>query len=379
MKYVLLAGFIALVILAGGVSADTITVCQDGSGDATTIQAGIGLASPGDTVCVCPDTYSPSAASPEAFPIVVTSGITITGSTGTPEDVVVDAEGTARVFLCENLDSPVKIFALTVTGGEAGGSVGNLGGGIYCDNARVLVQRCRVIGNHAQGGGGIFSYGPELRVVGCTVTANDAEDHGGGIYPVTDAVIKNCDIHGNSGRTGGGVYCSGSVQTIEGCAIWNNSATDYAGGVRVNYGANTDITGCTIVGNSAPHGGGVAVRASGSVATIENTIIAYNGAGEAFQCDDGGTGSVACCDLFGNAGGDFVDCAYGMEGVDGNFSICPAFCDWPVGDFWVCDSSPCLPGNNTCGILIGAFGQDCVCGPSAVEKTNWGTIKAIYR
>jgi hypothetical protein len=36
-----------------------------------------------------------------------------------------------------------------------------------------------------------------------------------------------------------------------------------------------------------------------------------------------------------------------------------------------------LPGNNTCGIQIGAFGTGC--GPVSVEPSSWGGIKALYR
>jgi len=37
----------------------------------------------------------------------------------------------------------------------------------------------------------------------------------------------------------------------------------------------------------------------------------------------------------------------------------PLFCDTANGDFTIKNSSPCAPGNNSCGVLIGAFGIGC--------------------
>ena len=54
----ILAVGLFVVLAAAGVNADTITVCWDGSGDYTTIQAGIDAASDGDEVVVCAGTYT---------------------------------------------------------------------------------------------------------------------------------------------------------------------------------------------------------------------------------------------------------------------------------------------------------------------------------
>jgi hypothetical protein len=68
---------------------------------------------------------------------------------------------------------------------------------------------------------------------------------------------------------------------------------------------------------------------------------------------------LSCCDLFGNAGGDYVGRIGGQIGIDGNFSADPAFCDTLNGDFTLGDCSPCLPGNHPdgydCGGIIGAW------------------------
>ncbi|MCK4680296.1 T9SS type A sorting domain-containing protein, partial [bacterium] len=48
-----------------------------------------------------------------------------------------------------------------------------------------------------------------------------------------------------------------------------------------------------------------------------------------------------------------------LYGINGNFSLDPLFCDAGNGDFTLAGDSPCLPPNNSCGVLIGAHGQGC--------------------
>jgi hypothetical protein len=87
-----------------------------------------------------------------------------------------------------------------------------------------------------------------------------------------------------------------------------------------------------------------------------------------------------CTNVFGNEFGDWVDCLAGFDGVNGNFSADPFFCDPDNGDFTLSAQSPCLPGNHPDGVdcgLIGAFGQGC--GPVSVEQETWAVIKARYR
>jgi len=68
-------------------------------------------------------------------------------------------------------------------------------------------------------------------------------------------------------------------------------------------------------------------------------------------------------------------------GSNGNFSEDPLFCD---GCYYLQACSPCAPGNHpddvNCG-LIGAYGVGCPCGggPTAVDRTSWSSLKALYR
>ena len=86
---------------------------------------------------------------------------------------------------------------------------------------------------------------------------------------------------------------------------------------------------------------------------------------------------LVCCDIYGNAGGDWVDCIADQYGVDGNFSADPLFCDVTAGDLTLASESPCLPDGNDCHVLIGAHGEGCE--ESPVKASSWGSIKAMFR
>ena len=135
------------------------------------------------------------------------------------------------------------------------------------------------------------------------------------------------------------------------------------------------------MGNEGRLGGGVAASPFGG-ADLSRTIIAYSKGGRAVYSSYENRVSLSCCDLYGNVGGDWAGGVQDQYGIRGNFSACPSFCNAAGGDFYLCDESPCLPGNHPdgydCG-LIGAWGEGCSCGPTETAPTTWGSIKTMYR
>jgi hypothetical protein len=112
--------------------------------------------------------------------------------------------------------------------------------------------------------------------------------------------------------------------------------------------------------------------------TIEDTIVAFSTAGGAIYCDYGGTPSLTCCDIFGNAGGDWVGPIAGQLGVNGNICEDPLFCDAANLDFTLHADSPCAPftpPNPECD-LIGAWPVGC--GSTPVIATTWGRVKSQF-
>jgi len=181
---------------------------------------------------------------------------------------------------------------------------------------------------------------------------------------------------GNRAWWGGG--CSAEFTTLAvftDCVFWDNSAYGTAGLVCGNETAMV-LDRCTFVGNASDALSTISVGMSSSL-TLSNVIVAFNEGTEGVSCLHGGTATLACCDIFGNAGGDWIGCIAGYQGIDGNISEDPLFCDWQGGDLRLQLGSPCAPEHNPACGLIGALPVGC--GTTPVLETSWGGIKALFR
>ena len=86
--------------------------------------------------------------------------------------------------------------------------------------------------------------------------------------------------------------------------------------------------------------------------------------------------TLNCCDVFGNAGGNYDSVVGDQTGSNDNFSQDPEFCDFNNADYRLFDTSPCLDTASPCGSLVGRWGQGC---DSPVEGMSWGRVKALWR
>lgn len=333
-------------------SAATIHV----PGDQPTIQAGIDAASYGDTVLVACGTYY-------EHDVVMKSGICLMSETGLADCVMIDAQQVSRVMYCENLDETTIIEGFTLANGEQ--EALSQGAGIGCFYSSPSLVRCTFLGNAGTLGGGMYCVYSSPTLADCTFLDNEANSWGGGMYCVhSSPTLTNCTFSENAAVAGyafvgqgGGMFCSGSSPTL---------------------------TNCTFSENVAPHavwdGLGGGMRCVSSSPTLTNTIIAFSTEGEAISCDGASSPSLICCDIFGNAGGDWIGCIADQYGVNSNFSDDPLFCleDNPGEPYSLHEGSPCLPENSPCGELVGALGQGCGA-VTVVEAVSWGAIKAMYR
>lgn len=281
------------------------------------------------------------------------------------------------------------------------------GGGLWTDRSSAQVRGCRFLENETAWGGGAACLDASPTFVECVFSNNTAED-GGGVYifGTATASLMDCEFTGNAAIVGGaarldgglfsatgctfsentadvvagGIACSdGSTATLEDCALVGNSSGVRGGAFDVHAEASLALYGCTLSENSCPMGGGVVTESPVPV-LAERTIIAFSTDGEAVLCVGGGSVSLACCDVFGNAGGDWVGCIAAQYGVDDNFSADPLFCldGNPDDPYSLHEGSPCLPEDSPCGELVGAYGRGC--DPiTAVQATSWSAIKAMYR
>lgn len=145
---------------------------------------------------------------------------------------------------------------------------------------------------------------------------------------------------------------NGADLLVENCVVSN--AGSY--GVSVLDGT-VDLSRCTIVGNASD---GVIIWSSSTV-TADRTIIAFNGGLGVASTGSTPNANLTCCDLYSNAGGDWVGTIAPQIDLDGNFSADPCFCDLGAGDFHLAGDSWALAGNHPwgCDLRVGALDVGC--------------------
>ncbi len=256
------------------------------------------------------------------------------------------------------------------------------GGGVFMwFDASATFTRCTFLGNAAESGGGLMTVEASSTLTDCIFTDNSA-DYGAAarvqIHSSLSAV--RCRLSGNSAAAFGGGMMTSDDSPIEltGCTLVGNSSTYQGGAILARNGSALEVRDCTLSENSSLFGGGLVFDDTAPVA-VDNTIIAFGGEGEAILCVGSGIPSLTCCDIFGNAGGDWVGCIADQYGANGNISEDPLFCGSqdPGEPYTLHSDSPCASESNSdCG-LVGAW--DVNCGATTVENIGWGAIKAMFR
>jgi len=256
----------------------------------------------------------------------------------------------------------------TISGNTiSGNSTGDRGGGISCWSSNPIIENNIISEDTASTyGGGICNMYSFPYIVNNTIRGNITYGKGGGIfsrpsYRSHSSIINNI-IRGNiTYGDGSGISPRSSYyphSTIINNIISGNSAK-YGGGIWCDS-LNPVIINNTISGNTANDGGGLYINRY-SCPILENTIISFNNSGGSVSCCPVSNPNLTCCNVYGNVGGDWIDCITDQAGVNGNFSADPLFCDMAAWDFHISGESPCAPANNTCGVLIGAFDVGCNC------------------
>ncbi len=249
------------------------------------------------------------------------------------------------------------------------GGRGSSGGGIMIDGAAPSIWLCDLAGNAATGsGGGLYASFSRVSMSSTTVRGNTAASEGGGICVAgagSRPSFSNVQVYDNqTGTQGGGAAFAWAAVTLDHCSFTDNMAA-HGGGIYA-YGGHLDVSYCTVANNGATSrvGGGIG-RESGPI-DLANTIIAFNdaaGATTAVECVGTVALTAACCDIYGNTGGNWTGCLAGFEGTNGNFSLDPLFCDRAGGDYGLHANSMCAAAMNpgcgqigftsaTCGLEI---------------------------
>ncbi len=400
MKRSVVSVCVGFFMLASSAEGGTWYVKPDGTGDVPTIQAAVDSVAPGDTVLLASGVYTGTG----NYNILVhEKAFLMISESGDPADCIIDCEGhlgsPRRGFEIQTAWSsnyPV-IQGMTIRNGFVNDAYNSTGGAVYCCGS-VTMRNC-VFESNISGycGGAIMFYADgEPSLKNCTFISNEAGGtYGGGGAIFIDGVVlwvtvDSCTFYDNQASSGGAICCyqHEAEAHIRNSVFIHNSAA--AGGGICVENMIADIYNCTFHANHAESGSGVSTATSyygdRALADVRNCIIAYGTGGCGYSQSHYGPScqSLRCTNIFGNEGGDYVDSLAIRLGVDGNFSACPAFCNYEFEpyDLSLCDQSPCLPGNHPdgsgCG-LIGALGEGCICGPSVTRPSTWGGIKALYR
>ena len=257
MRQKALALFVAVSLgcCAGGVQADTITVCLDGSCDFDTIQAAVNSSSPGDVIEIGPGVYREE---------VNAGGVTLIG-TSAKEATIIDGEQKRR-----GLVSATTVVNLTIRNCVGDPKYGD-GSALSASDSFVSVTNCVFENNAAEDGGACYHYKGGAYYEGCRFVGNTASDKGGALYmnelDLTSS-INNCVFEGNVATAdrggdglGGALYAinffDGSL-VVSSCVFSGNSSA-FAGGALITGDADLEVVDTTFQGNSSLNGGAVAV------------------------------------------------------------------------------------------------------------------------
>jgi len=310
------------------------------------------------------------------------------------------------------------------------------GGAIAVETGGVLTDNCEFLGCYSFGGGAIYCSNGSAVIRSCQLSSNEAYGKGCALRAVSSSVsVRTSVFYDNTGwNIGSGcVHLNQSTGLFTGCVFDRNGdghEGGYHGVVHLN-GSSPTFEDCEFVRNFNTHGvveglnssplfercvfadnysweslAGfctVAVFTGPGVGTatfrnctfqgrmyyyegeemfvfddcsplIENCVIAFSSVPGVVATTGGADPTFRHCVMYEIEGADTL-CGQGSE----NLLVDPLWCGIWNHDYTLCSNSPCLPGGNSWGELVGARGEGCGECDTPVERTSWGGIKAMYR
>jgi hypothetical protein len=232
-------------------------------------------------------------------------------------------EGTEayHVVTIRNVNASVVLDGFIIESGRANGAGPDFdrGGGLLIDDAWPIIFDCTFLRNRAIEGGGVAVISDQQAI--------------GDVIPL----LLNCRFRGNVVEAdGGGLHASAAKPVLANCTFAGNAAAPAANGQGGGVfsgggGGEVMLVNCTLAGNEADLGGGVAgtppdPNEPGSLAsdvTLVNSVVFGNAGGESLgpvsataSCIPGvpGPGNIAADPLYESA--PFI-------GVDGEWGTFP--------------------------------------------------------
>ncbi len=341
MKHPILLVCVLAAVCCRSSRAGVRIVDPAGNGDYLTIAAGIAGSTTGDTLRIMAGTYGEH--------LTLSKSLTLIGSL---------ASGATRLsgfdsFRVLTISGPhaVRLEHLTFQDGfDADAS-----GAVFCNGgAQLVVLDCDFTGNYSAWDSGAIRVGGANTIATfteCEFRNNYAVQGGAAIQVQLGAslVMYDCTIRDNATETiGGGLTIWQSFAELRRCLFLHNSGYG-AGAVHLEQGT-AEIASSTFHDNIT-YDNGTITLAGDSYLNLKNTILSHDRSGFGLavlygECDH------ECNDYYGNAGG----AIFGDAVHPGEIQANPQFANATGGDFDLLATSPCLPANNDCGVLMGRFG-----------------------
>ncbi|MEZ6086545.1 MAG: choice-of-anchor Q domain-containing protein [Pirellulaceae bacterium] len=164
----------------------------------------------------------------------------------------IDADGRSRVMRIDNSAKSVQLAGLNIRGGDATGLSLTFGGGILTYSDDLRIHDSRLESNRAASGGGIMAFGKTI-ITNSTLMLNETINFGGAVYVNgAELDLSGSLIDGNtSGNYGGGVYgISASVITVANSTFSGNEARG-GGAILMDNRGTLHVSDSTFLDNQA--------------------------------------------------------------------------------------------------------------------------------
>ncbi len=191
-----------------------------------------------------------------------------------------------HVVDASNVNSGTSIDGFTIASGYANGIDGkSMGGGLYAPGARLAVNKCKFISNHALSQGGATYTTASVTFDGCLFYKNDSTHLGGAVFHELGgtAAFRNCQFFGNTSIDyGAAAHIFDADSSFFNCLFSGNKTTGTSfglGGALYFYGDANDVArlvNCTLSHNSSASLNGAFYADDKSVVDLHNCILANN-------------------------------------------------------------------------------------------------------
>ncbi|MCF7794522.1 MAG: hypothetical protein K9N39_11035, partial [Candidatus Cloacimonetes bacterium] len=210
----------------------------DGTGNFTTIQAGINASTHSDTVLVYPGTYFENLDF-NGKNIMLSSLELTTGNSQYINSTIIDGQRQESCIRIHNGETDAIVRGFTIQNGYGTQFWGSNGGGVLVhDYSTAFVINCLLINNLANGGAALYARHGFLNLSGLTIKNNSAH-LGGAIYINDESTINfdpvnRCSIYNNNAGKGADIYIEDSGQIdviVDTFSVFNPSRffTEYYG------------------------------------------------------------------------------------------------------------------------------------------------------